>query len=77
MSYIYFPVDHRYDENDLEQELMAAFTDEDYDPELVTNSDIDDLAEFVNDRLLDAYHDAISDFFDLECERWERGRDNE
>ena len=74
---MYYPVDHQYTENDLEQELLAQFLDKEYDPELVSDEDIADLAEFVNDRLFDAYADAVHDFYDEECERWERPEGDE
>lgn len=40
-------------------------------------SDGDAFAEFFVDRMLDAYADAIHDFYDTECERWERDGDDE
>lgn len=74
---MFYSIDHRYTDNDLEQDLKAQFFDKEYDPELVSDDDVFDLAEFVNDRLLDAYADAIHDFYDTECERWERDGDDE
>lgn len=72
-----YPVDVRRTEDELREELLGQFFDKEYDPELVSDEDMVDLADWVYDRLLDAYTEAVHDFYDEHCERWERAAGDE